>query len=91
MLTIEKLRAMNPGIIKYGFVNNNLINHPEFSSNQILKWIAKRGNIHDWAIYYALETTSDIGVLEYGKKLHDLELVKKLVPCTEEALKMYRR
>lgn len=68
-------------------------------------WIAKRGYIHDWVIYHSMDANFisarflddpchlEVGydrILKGGAKLHKVEDIKKLVPCDEEALKMYR-
>lgn len=61
-------------------------------------WVAVRGAVHDWSIYTSHNAVPMIdfwagdkkGIAKYGNKLHDEELVKKLVPCDDEAFTMYR-
>ena len=58
-----------------------------------IKWVAVRGYIYDWAIYadnpYSPRYDYE-GVRDMGDKVHDRDTIKKLVPCDDEALKMYR-
>lgn len=55
-----------------------------------LKWIAVRGDIHDWTIYcYWVENSIEY-IRGRGDKVHNESTIKKLVPCDDEALKMYR-
>ena len=58
----------------------------------VVDWVAVRGGIHDWAIYYQLVDKGwDEGqIRNNGEKMHNEELIKKCVPCDEEAFKMYR-
>ena len=70
-----------------------------------IKWVAVRGSYHDWAIYHSLdanfEPTNYLGgfthlktdwdrIADYGAKLHKEEDIKRLVPCNDGALGMYR-
>ena len=92
-LTLEQLKDMKPGV----FAKGETIDSPEganmASTGKMIKWVAVRGYIHDWAIYtdnpYSPQLTFQ-GVRNMGDKIHDREAIKKLVPCTDEALKMYR-
>ena len=70
MLTIEKLKAMEPHTI---FAKGEtVILHPWFNNTKVtnlnekgepeeggryckVKWVAIRGGIHDWAIYHSLD------------------------------------
>jgi len=93
MLTVEMLKDMPPGTV---FATGEIENSPEglfMINNNIgrkLLWAAKRGHIYDWAIYcYWAENGLDF-VLSNGDKVMDRQNIKKLVPCDDEALKMYR-
>ena len=67
-----------------------------FTSGQFLydggmkKWVATRGTIHDWAIYYGEVYDTEQHIKDWGTKLHDMPQVKFLVNADEEAYKMYR-
>lgn len=90
MLTLKKLKEMEPHTIF------------EFKSGEIngrtFMWVAVRGGIHDWAIYTSINAipTRDFwavdkkGIAAYGQKLVDEEKIRELVPCDDEAFKMYR-
>ena len=105
MLTLDKLKYMNPGIFKkgYGFIDHPW---PEEHPTNIredgtvkIKWVAVRGGIHDWSIYSSLclcpNGTEHLGIgwikiAKLGEKITNKEVIQKLVPCTDEAFKMYR-
>lgn len=70
----------------------------EYVGREML-WVAKRGGIHDWAIYIGW-TTSETGFMSMavspdsicanGDKVTGEKNIKKLVPCDDEAFGMYR-
>lgn len=77
---------------------------PDGRSTKV-KWVAIRGGIHDWAIYHSMDgnfvqadyfddpihlLASKESIARRGAKLHQEEDIKKLVPCDDEAFKMYR-
>ena len=97
--------AKEVGLIEHPWFNNAKETLCEDGRSTQVKWIAIRGGIHDWAIYHSLDANLEparyldgISHLEAswemiergGAKLHDRETIKKLVPCTDEALEMYR-
>ena len=84
-LTIEKLKEMNPGIFKTGVTRDDTIER-----GTKLKWVAVRGGIHDWAIYYDKAEMSDEYVRDRGDKFTNKDTIRQLVPCDEEAFDMYR-
>ena len=93
LLTVEMLKAIAPKSI---FAVGETVNSPEgvFMTDECidreLTFVAVRGGIHDWAIYIGW---SDMGVdwiKDYGDKLYDSKYIRELVPCDEEAFKMYR-
>ena len=84
-LTLETLKTMEPGKVFATGVTQD----PRLYRDPV-RWVAKRGRIHDWAIYYHLETSSTQWIESHGDKCYTREVIKDLVPCDEEALKMYR-
>lgn len=94
MLTLDQLKAMPPFTI---FAQGEAINSPDdiymvnSDIGRKLLWIAKRGEIYDWAIYIHWEDKGLDYVIEQGDKIRDNTNIQKLVPCTDEALKMYRK
>lgn len=57
-----------------------------------VKWLAKVGDgFHDWAIYYGKEDWSWSEVKTNGNKITTDSIIKFFVPCSEEALKLYRK
>lgn len=93
ILTVEMLESMDPySVIASGVVDNSPEGifvtryHPE----EKVMWVAKRGYIHDWTIYYHWEKYEQRYVLEHGDKLFNRETIRRLVPCTDEAFLLYR-
>jgi hypothetical protein len=85
-LTLDILKSMEPGLIfAEGYCFDDRLNH-DFD----LHWVAKRGEIHDWAIYYHKAELSTSEVAECGDKSFTKEVIRELAPCTDEAFEMYR-
>ena len=85
VLTAQKLIDMEPAyIFAQGQHSYNEL------TNKEIKWVAVRGRIHDWAIYYGLVDWSTERIKREGDKVFTKELIKKLVPCDVEAFKLYR-
>ena len=82
-LTLTMLRRMKPGIFDSGVYKT--------SSGEEFRWIATRGQVHDWAIYHASVNWTPQMVRSNGKKLSDMETVEELVPSTAAALERYRK
>jgi hypothetical protein len=61
------------------------------NEGRLLRWVAKKGKIDDWAVYVHWATKSVEEVRDYGDKIHGKDLITDLVPCDEPMLNMYRR
>ena len=85
MITLEHLKEMEPHVI---FASG--ISHDERIFTEPVRWIAKRGYIHDWAIYYDRQEKSIEDVTRWGNKLYSRNIIKDLVVCDDEMMKMYR-
>lgn len=91
MLTLQKLKDMTPfEIFASGTVSDNSNGINMSNSDKLLKWVACRGQIHDWAIYIYWDGFSDEYIHDSGDKVNDDHNIKKLVPCDDEAFAMYR-
>ena len=55
-----------------------------------IKWIAVRGRVADWAIYYLKADCTMEFISREGDKCITKEVIKQLVPCDDEAFKAYR-
>ena len=92
MLTIEKLKEVEPRSV---FARGEIVDSPDginmTNSGMMLKWVAVRGGIHDWTIYCDFASKGYDWIQSQGDKVGDPTNIKRLVPCDEEALKMYRR
>lgn len=93
ILTLEMLKAMKPHTV---FATGITDNSPDgiFMTNENigkkLMWVAKRGEIHDWAIYIHWAEKGEEYVRDYGDKVTSPSNIKKLVPCDEKSFSMYR-
>lgn len=91
MLTLQQLKDMEPDtIFATGETTDGYDAVNMYGKGQELRWVATRGGIHDWAIYIAPKNWSEEMVKSNGDKVHNRESVKKLVPCDDKALGMYR-
>jgi hypothetical protein len=85
MLTLDNLREMEPGaIIATGVIQNDHLYYKP------VRWVAKRGRVHDWALYYDKEEKSQIQVENNGNKCFTESVIRQLVPCDDAAMRMYR-
>lgn len=80
-----------------GFIDGLPTIHAQNTGGKRMAWVAVKGMIHDWAIYYAHEKiefldtlTPLIFVRNHGMKLYEYKNIKKLVPCSDDVLKCYR-
>lgn len=91
MLTLQELKDMKPDtIFATGVTTDDNSGVNLATTGEKIRWVACRGGIHDWAIYAENESWSEEEVQQSGNKVHDRDNVKKLVPCDDEALGMYR-
>ena len=85
MLTKEMLEAMPMETI----FATGIVDEPRLYKKPV-RWIAVRGRIPDWAIYYhRAEYTIEL-VSREGDKCTTKEVIKKLVPCSKDAFNVYR-
>lgn len=94
ILTIDKLKAIPPGtIFSEGITSNDPegIYMTDSNVGRKLYWVAKRGEIHDWTIYIHWADKGRQFVIDAGDKVTGEANIKKLVPCDDEAYKIYRR
>ena len=91
MLTLEKLKEMKPGIFATGTANDEPNGFFMANTSKQLRWVAVRGNIHDWAIYCHFVDKDTEWIKRQGDKVSQEKHIKELVPCDDEAFKMYRQ
>jgi len=93
-LTVDNLKAMPPGEL---FAQGEVVNGPEgvyMTDHRVghtLVWVAKRGGMHDWTIYTAWKESGVSFAITNGQKIITDAYIRRLVPCTDEALKLYRK
>ncbi len=94
ILTIAALDSMRPGTV---FSRGEIVDSPEGynvgATGTMLKWVAVRGDIHDWAIYTdnpwePKESFEE--VQDWGEKVHSEKDIRKLVLCDDGAFALYR-
>ena len=85
MLTLEKLKAMESNTIFASGVTDDsrLYKDP-------VRWVAVRGGIWDWAIYYHTPEHTEYYIKRSGDKCYIDVVIKELVHCDDEAFAMYR-
>lgn len=86
MLTIAQLKSMPIGTV---FATGVVFERRLYAGGEV-RWIAKRGRIHDWTIYYHFSGYSIEYIAAVGDKCFTKELIRELVPCDDEAFAMYR-
>jgi len=87
ILTEQKLKDMKPGEI----IATGVGTYDDVVNCEIM-WVAKRGDgYHDWAIYYLQSYQSIYKIITEGDKMFTNSVIKRLVPCDDEAFNLYRR
>lgn len=91
MLTLKDLKELEPSTI---FAKGTTLveDYWDTSKEMQIDWVAVRGGIYDWAIYYQLTHLQwdEYQIKDNGEKMHNEKSIKKCVPCDDEAFKMYR-
>jgi len=91
MLTLRDLKDMPSNLIfRSGVAVDGPLGINMTRSYKMLRWVAVRGDIWDWAIYCHWSDKSTEWIRDYGDKVTDNKTIKALVPCDDEAFKMYR-
>jgi len=92
-MTLQDLKNMAPGtVFAHGIIENSPegIYMTETRRGDKLIWAAKRGRIHDWAIYIHWAESGLPYAIDHGDKVSTEGNIKKLVPCDDEAFGVYR-
>jgi hypothetical protein len=84
-LTVKKLDEME----SHAIIDTGILDNKDIYENPI-RWVAKRGEINDWAIYYDEATKTEKQVRQLGYKLIEKKFIEMLVPCTPKAFDKYR-
>lgn len=85
LLTLDYLKSHIGVVFASGVTQNNLL------WLEPVRWIAKvGGGFHDWAIYYHHSYKSIDYVITNGDKVTTESVIRSLVPCSDEAFKLYR-
>ena len=92
---LEYLRSLPPNaIIGTGLIKNSNDSEGVFMIESRLghymRWVAKKGEVDDWAIYIHWAEHDVEQVLSMGDKVRERDNILKLINCDEEMLKAYR-
>jgi len=86
MLDIQVLEA----IPAHTVFATDVFDDPRLYGKGKVRWVAIKGGVVDWAIYYHKEEKSIEFICQEGDKCFTKEVIKELVPCTDEVFKKYR-
>ena len=85
-LTLEQLKMMSPGHM----IATGTGTYPEIVEGEI-RWVAVRGlGYHDWCIYCLRPEESIEKIKTNGDKIFTESVIRRLIPCTDEAYGLYR-
>jgi hypothetical protein len=85
MLTTEKLSEMKPNsIFASGIINDRRLHTED------IKWVAVKGEITEWAIYYHIAEKKLNFIAHNGQKINIESIIKELVPCSGAAFECYK-
>ena len=93
IMTLTELESIPSGAV---FAEGTTTNDPEgvymtdHRRGDKLKWVAKKGGILDWAIYCDWAEATREHCISNGQKVTSRDNIRKLVPCTDEMMKVYR-
>lgn len=91
MLTLQKLKEMEPHqVIDTGTAFDDTNGLFMANTGKMLRWVAVRGGIHDWCIYCHYDYHDVEWIKRNGDKVTSKIHIERLVPCDDEAFKMYR-
>jgi hypothetical protein len=90
LLTLQALKEMEPGVFAQGETTDNSEGCNMTGSGMGLRWVAVRGDIHDWTIYIHTADNDYEWIKRSGDKVYTENNIKKLVPCDDEAFNVYR-
>jgi hypothetical protein len=89
-LTLQMLKDMKPGVFAKGEVDDDSTGINISDSGGKLKWVAVRGEIHDWAIYVHFASMDFEWIRKHGDKIFEESNIKRLVNCDSESFANYR-
>lgn len=101
-MTQEELEKIESGIFQSGI--NEITDPWNYGKKIMVRWVAVRGTIADWAIYHSYDSNiteyfgfgkkhyeaSDRMIADHGAKLHDRKKIFELVPCDKDMEGTYR-
>lgn len=55
-----------------------------------VKWVAVRGAVDDWAIYFSADDKPYDEIRDSGAKLQNTKAIRRFIPCTDGMMRKYR-
>lgn len=91
-ISLEQLKSLPATkIFRYGVIDNEKLDDPNFPTNVHVRFVAKKGNGHnDWAIYLSYAVSKNDDIAKYGIKVTRPLEIQMLCPCTKQAYEKYR-
>ena len=91
IITIEMLNnSVDDQILAKGECFDNPEGLNMTTSNKMLRWVAKRGMINDWAVYTQWAYQDWDFILSQGDKVQDKKNLQNILSFSEEVYKQYR-
>jgi len=83
-------------IFAQGIFLDDYLGYPIQETGNVVKWVAVKGDVEDWAIYYQPPYLGQLvwdfqQVAEQGDKPHHPVWIGKLVPCDNAMRGLYRQ
>lgn len=88
-LTNELFQKIGDGEIFRTVITNIQNVHESFVTT--LKFVCKKGDGADWAIYCHTPNNSDVWIAMYGDKVRGEETIRSICPCDDETFELYRQ
>lgn len=94
--TPEMFRQIeNDSIFAQGLMLDSPIGYNLQGTENVVRWVAVKGDVEDWAIYYQNPSYGHLAwdfeqVKQQGDKLHHPVWINKLVPCDNKMRQLYR-
>lgn len=93
MITLEEFKQIPAGsILAKGELENSPrgIYMTDTRVGDMLKWVAKKGQVDDWAVYCHWSESGYDFVLTNGDKIFDKANIMKCLQVDDEVMKLYR-
>jgi hypothetical protein len=92
MITLEYFETIPAGqVFDSGIMADSAEGLHMQGTGRLLRWLAKKGYGNDWAIYCFWEFASLEYIETHGQKVTTEVNIRRVLPCTDEVFKLYRK